>query len=578
MGKKEWKKIRHGIIIFVMAFFSAIPFVVYGKNIDSKETICIGYIDYGGFIDLDENGEYTGYGVELLDKIAEYTGWKYEYVYVTWDNVLKKLESGEIDMICQAQKTPEREERFLLSKYWAGTEACVLYARMDDDRYYYNDYEAFNGIRVAGLKESFQNDDLKEYAQKNDFSFELKEYMTTEECFQALEEGAVDAVVQGSLVGMDDYKIICRFGAQPFYLMAGKQKQKVMEDADYALGEITADYPTFLSELYQKYYGDTSAMGLAFTREEIEYIRAQKQVNIAFINNRPPFSMENDDGEIEGIIVDLVSRIRESSGLNLQYTMLESGQRVIDYLEKHPADLVAGVVVENPAFTKSDYLVSDVIYTGEVALVCRQGMNYTPGDAENKYILAITKSYAALENYIQRKQYQEVNLKLQKLYRIDQLTGIYNRFGMEDLGQKFYEKNCEYHVNTKFIFCDINRLKYINDTYGHKAGDWVIRKTGEALGRLAAEDSLPFRFGGDEFLLLTREESGITAESIRQSIAVVCGEETSPIRESLEVSIGVILAPWDSEYNMDVYLNQADEAMYEEKKMYHEKYGDRRRR
>ena len=84
MGQKEWKKIRHGIIIFVMAFFSAIPFVVYGKNIDSQETIRIGYIDYGGFIDLDENGEYTGYGVELLDKIAEYTGWKYEYVYDTW--------------------------------------------------------------------------------------------------------------------------------------------------------------------------------------------------------------------------------------------------------------------------------------------------------------------------------------------------------------------------------------------------------------------------------------------------------------------------------------------------------------
>ena len=154
MGKKEWKKIRHGIIIFVMAFFSAIPFVVYGKNIDSQETIRIGYIDYGGFIDLDENGEYTGYGVELLDKIAEYTGWKYEYVYDTWDNILKKLESGEIDMICQAQRTPEREERFLLSKYWAGTEACVLYARMDDDRYYYNDFEAFNGIPLllAGLE------------------------------------------------------------------------------------------------------------------------------------------------------------------------------------------------------------------------------------------------------------------------------------------------------------------------------------------------------------------------------------------------------------------------------------------
>ena len=58
------------------------------------------------------------------------------------------------------------------------------------------------------------------------FSFELKEYMTTEECFQALEEGAVDAVVQGSLVGMDDYKIICRFGAQPILSDGRKAEAK----------------------------------------------------------------------------------------------------------------------------------------------------------------------------------------------------------------------------------------------------------------------------------------------------------------------------------------------------------------
>lgn len=184
----------------------------------------------------------------------------------------------------------------------------------------------------------------------------------------------------------------------------------------------------------------------------------------------------------------------------------------------------------------------------------------------------------AMENYIQRKQYQEVNLKLQKLYRNDQLTGIYNRFGMEDLGQRFYTQNCEYRINTKFIFCDINRLKFINDTYGHKAGDWVIRKTGEALGRLMSEDALPFRFGGDEFLLLTQEESGITAETIRASIAKVCAEEASPIKEPLEVSIGVVIAPWDAGENLDVYLNKADEAMYEEKKRYHEKYNDRRKR
>ena len=213
MGKKEWKKIRHGIIIFVMAFFSAIPFVVYGKNIDSKETIRIGYIDYGGFIDLDENGEYTGYGVELLDKIAEYTGWKYEYVYDTWDNILKKLESGEIDMICQAQRTKEREKQYLFSDYAIGAETSVLYVSKENDIYYYNDYAAYNGMRVGMLRDSFQNQEFRDYAAEKGFSYEESIYDTQEACFGALDRGEIDAVAMGSLALKTDYKIICRFGS-----------------------------------------------------------------------------------------------------------------------------------------------------------------------------------------------------------------------------------------------------------------------------------------------------------------------------------------------------------------------------
>ena len=173
---------------------------------------------------------------------------------------------------------------------------------------------------------------------------------------------------------------------------------------------------------------------------------------------------------------------------------------------------------------------------------------------------------------------QQAEQQLRHLSETDALTGLANRRAFDQQLRKEFQRFLRYSHPFSIVMVDIDWFKRINDTYGHKAGDWVIRKTGEALGRLTAEDSLPFRFGGDEFLLLTREESGITAESIRQSIAAVCKEEPSPIREPLEASIGVILAPWDSEYNMDVYLNQADEAMYEEKKMYHEKYGDRRRR
>jgi diguanylate cyclase (GGDEF)-like protein len=182
----------------------------------------------------------------------------------------------------------------------------------------------------------------------------------------------------------------------------------------------------------------------------------------------------------------------------------------------------------------------------------------------------------SIENCIQRYRYKDINQKYQRLYRIDQLTGIYNRFGMEDVGQELYHKNCMEHVNTVFIFCDINRLKYINDTYGHEVGDWVIKMTGQTLGQLEAEDSLPFRFGGDEFIVITKEGSGVDKEMIRNRLTEACRE--APAENLVEVSMGVVVAPWDEPENMDHYLGKADEAMYEEKKRFHEKYGDRRRR
>lgn len=222
---------------------------------------------------------------------------------------------------------------------------------------------------------------------------------------------------------------------------------------------------------------------------------------------------------------------------------------------------------------------------------CSHRMGYCViGGAQEMFLSGILEAFFrnlsyALENYIQRTQYRNVSQKLQRLYRVDQLTGIYNRFGMEELGARFFRENCEQQINTRFIFCDVNRLKFINDTYGHKAGDWAIKKTGEALARLSmchesqsVDDGLAFRYGGDEFLLMIREGSAIDAASIRAMIEKVSTEEKPPIAEKLEVSIGEITAQWDGGEDMDAYLNGADEAMYEDKKRYHEKYDRRSKR
>lgn len=105
------KKIRFFISITIMLF------LICGVNISSvkaeNRVIKVGYISYPGFIQKTDNGTYEGYGVEYLNEIAKYNNWTYEFVENTWEKTLKNLKDGKIDIICQAQKTAEREKNYI---------------------------------------------------------------------------------------------------------------------------------------------------------------------------------------------------------------------------------------------------------------------------------------------------------------------------------------------------------------------------------------------------------------------------------------------------------------------------------
>lgn len=400
-----WKKYKRFVAILMACMCIAgivEPYEVYGATASEGKTIRVGYIDYDGFINQEADGTYSGYGVEFLNEIAKYTGWKYEYVYDSWDNHLQSIKDGKIDFVCHAQKTPEREEEYLFSKYSIGAESSVLYIEKDNDKYYYNDFAHFDGMHVAELKNSYQNQEFEEYAGQKGFSYTATEYDTQEECFQALEAGDVDAVAMGSLALKSEYKVICRFGSDPFYFMSSFTNEVLMDELDDALGQITAEGNSFSTNLYQKYYGEATAQELIFTREEAEFASQAKPITIAFIPNRKPFSYVDDEGNIAGITVDIIRLLEKRSGFSFEYEMMPVGERVPDYLAEHPDTLVAGVLTENPAFQTADYVLTNSFYSDDVALACLSGMDYEVEAEDVSYKLAIPRSYMALETYIQK--------------------------------------------------------------------------------------------------------------------------------------------------------------------------------
>lgn len=164
----------------------------------------------------------------------------------------------------------------------------------------------------------------------------------------------------------------------------------------------------------------------------------------------------------------------------------------------------------------------------------------------------------SMENYIQKKRYQE-------LFVTDQLTGLYNRFGLKKYGEGLYEQNCKEHKDTEIIFCDINKLKYINDTFGHQAGDWAICAVGKALKAHQTKLCLPFRIGGDEYIVLAQtEDVHRIISDIKQELEALQVKE--PQEYHVSISIGSYRASWEDHAPLETYYTKADEVMYLQKR------------
>jgi len=162
----------------------------------------------------------------------------------------------------------------------------------------------------------------------------------------------------------------------------------------------------------------------------------------------------------------------------------------------------------------------------------------------------------------------EKNKQLEALSITDSLTGLYNRSHlMETLAAEVARSRRHYRPFTLLIM-DIDHFKSYNDTYGHLAGDEVLRRTGLLLKESIRNCDYAARYGGEEFIVILPEtgpEDGVeTAERIRNQIAEKeMGSDGTPLR--VTVSVGVASFPKDGD-DPHSLMKRADVALYEAKR------------
>jgi diguanylate cyclase (GGDEF)-like protein len=178
-----------------------------------------------------------------------------------------------------------------------------------------------------------------------------------------------------------------------------------------------------------------------------------------------------------------------------------------------------------------------------------------------------------LRSEIQTRELSFLNVELQKISYIDNLTGLANRHSYELQFTKLWREAVDAGTCLSAIIIDIDNFKITNDTRGHLYGDRVlVRVASLLLQSLRCKDDFAARFGGEEFVVLlpgaTQEGAMIVAERIRKLVEVAGSpalQEPGAHPRLSTVSCGVASC-WPSDSNCkDDLLDSADKALYEAK-------------
>lgn len=326
---------RHGKCIGVFVLCIVLIFGLVPVKAAAAPVLRVGWYLVDGLHDFDsETGEYSGYDYEYLKAIAQFTGWEYEFVIEPFAECMADLNAGKLDLVGGVGKTPERERWFAYTQSSAGKAAPRLVVGQYDDRFAFEDFSAFDNIRVGAIQSSNLSKLLNHYAVQHNFNYELHSYASEQELQSALQRHEVDALFVSGTKNIREMRVIAQLPAESIYFITHADKIWIRDAMDNAISRLHFFDKNYENTLYQKYFSSYYTPLVSFSAAEKAYLDQQiasgRDLVVAYDPAWVPTEYRDaESGEFSGIMRDVFELISQRTGLKFKFVASDSYENTL---------------------------------------------------------------------------------------------------------------------------------------------------------------------------------------------------------------------------------------------------------
>ena len=369
--QKKWY--QYLFLCMLLILQCVMPVKAWAEN--EYKVVRVGYYQKPGFQEGDgKTIPRSGYGYEYLQKIASYTGWKYEYVPGDWQELYKKLENGEIDLLSGVSYNNERSKEVLYPDYEMLKETFFIYKDSNDTTMQSGNISSYAGKKIGVVNDEKMTECINQWKKENQADISIVIYQNLKECAEAFNAHEIDGFVSADNIvscytGISPVEMV---GKLPYYVCVAKGKEDILENLNVALSLINGQDSPFITELKNKYSADTS-ISIFLSKQEKEWLDSHNQIKVGYLNNYLPYCNTRENGKVEGVLKDVLTDIFKNLPGNyspdITYVDYDSQEDMIAALKKKEIDIIFPVGGELTYAEEKGFQQSSVIMKASVNLV-----------------------------------------------------------------------------------------------------------------------------------------------------------------------------------------------------------------